>query len=99
MTTKRGNKMLTNNPVKDAESYQMQLDRIHEAQANDYSERVTANMNDLETFKEFLAYIDVDAPEVQAFHGCMDEDKESKLFAYDTFMMMFEEYVHEITEL
>lgn len=85
--------------VRDAEIHYLTLDKIHEEQANGYAERVTASMRDLETFQQFLADIDPDAPEVQAFHGCMDEDTQSKLFAYDTFMNMYEDYVHSITEL
>ena len=91
--------MDTQDMVREADLHFLSLDKVHEAMANGYAERVTASMHDLETFQQFLADIDPDAPEVQAFHGCMDESKEDKLFAYDIFMTMFEEYVHSITEL
>lgn len=90
--------MLTDDPVREAEFRYMAMDALHEQQANDYAERVTASLSSLETFKEFLNDLDPDSPEVQVFHGCMDEDRESKIFAYDIMMSLFEEYVNNTTE-
>ena len=92
--------MDTQDHVRDAEVHTMVMDIFHEKQANDYAERVTASMHDLETFQQFLCDIDPDAAEVQAFHGCLDDSSdEIKAFAYDTFMNLFEEYVHSVTEV
>jgi len=91
--------MDTQDMVREAEIHYLNMDKIHEQQANDYAERVTASMHDLATFQQFLWDIDPDAAEVQAFHGCLDGDEQDKLFAYDQFMNMFEDYVHSVTEL
>lgn len=91
--------MYTQDAPRDADIYYLNLEKQQEEQANDYASRVTASMHDLDTFKQFLWDIDPDAPEVQAFHGCLDGDRQDKLFAYDQMMNLFEEYVHEITEL
>ena len=91
--------MYTDNPIRDAEVYYMQRDKHQEEQAEAFCQRVTDSMHDLETFQMFLHDIDPDAPEVQAFHGCLDGDEQDKLFAYDQFMNLYEEYVASITEL
>ena len=91
--------MLSHDPVKEAEIIQFNMDKIHEEQSIDYSERVTANLNDLSIFKSFLWDIDTDAPEVQAFFGCRDESRQDKVFAYDILMGLFEEYCNDIEEL
>ena len=91
--------MYTDNPVRDAEIIQLHMDKFHEEQAEDYAERVTANMNDLSMFKSFLWDIDPDAAEVQAFFGCRDESPQDKVFAYDILMNLFEEYCHEVESL
>ena len=91
--------MYTDNPVKEAEVYYIQRDKQQEEQAIEYAESITAQMHSLETFKSFLWDIDTDTPEVQAFHGCLDTDENTKVFAYDTLMNLFEDYVHSITEL
>ena len=89
----------TDDPVRDAEIYYLRRDEAQERQAIDFCERVNQSMHDLDTFKSFLHDIDWDAPEVQAFHGCLDGDAQDKVFAFDQFMNLFEEYVTSITEL
>ena len=86
--------------VKEAEVIQFNMDKHHERQANEYCERVTSEMHSLETFKAFLWDIDPDAPEVQAFHGCLDDkDENTKAYAFDIFMNLYEEYVTMVVEL
>jgi len=91
--------MDTQDMVRDAEVFYLNRDKAQEQQAIEYAESITAQMHSLETFKSFLWDIDPDAPEVQAFHGCLDTDENTKVFAYDTFMNLFEDYVHSVTEL
>lgn len=91
--------MDTQDYVRDADIFYFNRDKQQEAMANAYAENVTANMHNLDTFKSFLWDMDVDAPEVQAFHGCLDDDQNTKAFAYDQLMNLYEEYVHSITEL
>ena len=89
----------TDNPIREAEVFYMNRDKQQHEQALDYAQRVNEAMHDIDTFQMFLHDIDPDAPEVQAFHGCLDTDENTKVFAFDTFMNMYEDYVHNITEL
>ena len=93
--------MQTDTPdmVKEADVLQFNMDKIHEKQSEEYCERVYTEMHSLETFKSFLWDIDPDAAEVQAFHGCLDGDSQDKLFAFDQFMNLYEEYVSMVVEL
>ena len=85
--------------IASAEVYQFNLDKVHEEQAEAFCERVHDEMHSFETFLMFLHDIDPDAPELQAFHGCLDEDQNTKVFGYDTFMNMYEEYVTSWVEV
>ena len=92
--------MLTDNPVKEAEIYYLEAQRYHERQAEAFCQQVTENMHSLSFFQMFLHDIDPDAPEVQAFHGCLDDsDQMLKAFAYDQFMNLYQEYAEQVTEL
>lgn len=89
--------------VKDAELYELQRDIAHEAQAQAYSEAVTASINSLNTFKSFLWDIDTDGHDehaiLQLFHGVMDESPEDQLYAYSEFMGLFERYCNSLVEV
>ena len=92
--------IMTDDPVRDAEIYYLEAQKYYEGQAEDFCQRVNESMHDIETFKMFLHDIDPDAPEIQAFHGCLDDtDQMLKAFAYDQLMNMYEEYVTSITEM
>lgn len=86
--------------VREAEIHHLNLDHVYAKEAEAYCERVNSEMHSLETFQMFLHDIDPDAPEVQAFHGCLDDkDDNIKAFAYDIFMTMYEDYVSAMVEL
>ena len=89
----------SDDPARDADVYYVELQRHNERQAEEFCERVSDSMHDFETFQMFLNYIDLDAAEIKAFHGCLDEDQNTKVFAYDQFMNLYEEYVTSITEV
>ena len=85
----------TDDPVRDAECYMKALEQESERWYQQYED----NLKDFSIFQMFLQELDWEDPSWIAIHKQLNQDHESKAFAYDIMMQMYEQFVEEYTEM
>jgi len=89
----------TTDPVRDAEIFYLDRERQQEKYDEEFDQRYEGNLYDFAMFQSFLHDLDTSKPEIKLFFDQMNGDQIDKCYAYDHIILLYEEYVKEITEL